>query len=730
MKNIQNISRRSFVKSIGLASGGLILACNTSVFSDTEKAPENIIEFNPNLFVQLNSDGSLILVASRSEMGNGVRTSLPSVIADEMNADWKKVSVKQATGDKKYGDQNTDGSRSIRYLYTTMREMGAVAKAMLIEAAAQKWQVPASECKAENHFIVHTSGKKIGFGDLVEIAKTLEVPNLENIQLKNPKDFKYIGKNLKSIDVENYVDGSAIFGLDKRIPNMKFAAIARCLVTFGTVKSFDITETLKIAGVIDVIEIPRIERPFGVLGGIAVVATNTWAAFKGRDALKIEWDFGPNKVYNSVEYMKQLTENVHKPGKVGKDVGNVDKAFKNAHKIVESTYQLPHLAHAPMEVPNTVAWVQGETCEVWTPTQNPQAARTEVVEYLGVPEENTTINVTLLGGGFGRKSKPDYTLEAVIVSKAINAPVQVVWSRKDDIQHGYYHTVSAQYMKASLDAQGNVTGWLHRFALPSIMSTFTPGADYAAGWEIGSAANVPFDIKNMKVEVGQAPAYVRIGWLRSVINIPHGFSENVFADELAYAANEDPLEFRLKLIGKDRIEETKDPIKYNTARLKNVLKVATKNANWGKTLPEGHALGLAVHYSFYSYVASVVEVSVINKKLKVHNVYTVIDCGTVVNKNTVKAQMEGSAIFGMSLAYYGKITAKEGAIQQNNYSDYKMIRMNEAPKIHVEIIESTENPTGVGEPGVPVIAPAIVNAIFKATGKRYYNLPLSDYGLV
>jgi len=727
MSTIKNISRRTFVRSIGLASGGLILACNTSVFSDKEVV-KNLVDFNPNLFIQLNSDGSLILIASRSEMGNGVRTSLTSVIADEMEADWNNVIVKQGTGDAKYGDQNTDGSRSIRYLYETMRQMGAMAKAMLITAAAQTWEVPESECTAENHFIVHSSGKKIAYGDLVEIAKTLEVPT--DIVLKSPKDFKYIGKHLRSVDAENYSNGSAIFGLDKRLPNMKFVAIKRCPVTFGTVKSFDKTEALKIAGVEAVIEIPRIATPFGALGGVAVVASNTWAAFKGRDALKIEWDFGANKDYDSTNYMNQITKNVHKQGKVGKDAGNVQKAFKNAHKIVESTFQLPHLSHATMEVPNAVAWVQEDSCEVWAPTQAPQSTRKEVVDYLETTEDKVTINVTLLGGGFGRKSKPDYIVEAVIVSKAINLPVQVVWSREDDIRHGYYHTTSAQYLKASLDNNGNVTGWLHRFAMPSIVSTFQPGVNYAAGFEISSAANIPFDIKNIKVEIGKAPAHVRIGWFRSVINIPHGFSENVFADELAFAANKDPLEFRLNLIGNDRIEDTKDPIKYNTARLKNVLKIATKNAGWGKKLPEGHAYGLAVHYSFYTYVASVVEVSVINNKVKVHNVFTVIDCGTVVNKNTVTAQMEGSAIFGMSLAFYGKITAKNGAIEQSNYHDYKMVRMNELPKTHVEIVESTERPTGVGEPGVPVIAPAIVNAIFKVTGKRCYNLPLSDYGLV
>lgn len=727
MSDIQNISRRSFVKNIGLASGGLILACNTSLFSN-EKQSMAFVEFNPNLFIQLNSDGSLILIASRSEMGNGVRTSLTSVIADEMEADWNRVSVKQAVGDAKYGDQNTDGSRSILYLYETMRKMGAMAKAMLISAAAKTWQVPESECIAQNHFIIHTSGKKIGFGDLVETAKKLEIPT--NITFKNPKDFKYIGKNLKSIDVADYANGGAIFGLDKRIPNMKFVAIARCPVTFGTVKSFDKTAAMKIRGVEAVIEIPRIEKPFGALGGIAVIATNTWAAFQGKKALEIEWNYGKNEMYNSEEYMKQITENVLKPGKIGKEIGDVNKAFETATKTVESTFQLPHLAHAPMEVPNAVAWVQGDTCEVWAPTQDPQTARDEVTAYLGTTKEKVTINITFLGGAFGRKSKPDYIVEAVMVSKAINAPVQVAWTREDDIKHGYYHTVSAQYMKASLDAQGNVTGWLHRFALPSIMSTFVPGTDYAQDWEVSSASDVPLDIKNLRVEVGQAPAHVRIGWMRSVINIPHGFSVNVFADELAHAANKDPLEFRLNLIGPDRIEDTKDPIKYNTARLKNVLKLAAKNANWDKPLPNGHAYGIAVQYSFYSYVASVVEVSMINNKVKVHNVYTVIDCGTVINRDTVKAQMEGATIFGMSLAYYGKITAKNGVIEQNSYSDYQMIRMNEIPKVHVEIVESTEVPTGVGEPGVPVIAPAIVNAIFKLTGKRYHNLPLSDYDIV
>ncbi|WP_111708071.1 xanthine dehydrogenase family protein molybdopterin-binding subunit [Lutibacter citreus] len=730
MNTIKNISRRGFVKSIGLASGGLILACNTSIFSDKEIKPENLINFNPNLFVQLNSDGSLTLVASRSEMGNGVRTSLPSIIADEMDADWTRVSVKQGTGDSKYGDQNTDGSRSIRYLFDPMRKMGAMAKSMLITAASQKWQVPTNECSAENHFILHSSGKKIGFGDLVEIAKTLKTPDENSLTFKDPKDYKYIGKHLRSVDAEDYVLGKATFGIDKKIPNMKYVAIERCPVTFGTVKSFDKTEALKIPGVEKIIEIPRIERPFGALGGVAVIASNTWAAFKGKEALKIEWNLKDNQNYNSDKYMNEITKNVHKNGKVIKDKGNINKAFKDASKIIESTFQLPHLIHAPMEVPTATAWVQGDKCEVWASTQTPQSARKEVVEYLKTTEDKVTINVTLLGGGFGRKSKPDYVIEAVIASKLIGAPAQVVWTREDEIKHGYYHTVSAQYLKASLNKKGKVTGWLHRFALPSISSTFVSGVEYASSGESGAATNLPFNIENHKVEIGKAPAHVRIGWLRSVINIPHGFAINVFADELAYEAKKDPLEFRLNLIGEDRILMPKAKIKFNTARLKNVLKIAAKNAEWDKELPNGHAFGLAVHYSFFSYVASIVEVSLINGKVKVHNIFTVIDCGIVVNRDTVIAQMEGAAMFGLSLTYYGKITAKDGAIEQGNFHDYKILRINEAPKIHVEIVESTENPSGVGEPGVPVIAPAIVNAIFKLNGKRYYNLPLTDHDLV
>jgi len=731
MKIKNKLSRRSFIRNVSLASGGLVLACNApSSKNEIQKFLDNSESFTPNLFVQLRSNGELILTASRSEMGQGIRTALTSVIADEMDADWTKVIVKQATGNAIYGNQNTDGSRSIRTMFEPMREMGAMARTMLVSVAATRWNISESDCITQKHFVINkNSNEKIFYGDLVDEASKLNTPI--GVALKSPKDFIYIGKDLTSVDVNDFATGKAKYGLDIRVPNMKFATIERCPVTFGSVKSYNKESALQIKGVLDVVELPRIEKPFGPLGGVVIIAENSWAAIKGKEALEVRWDLGSNQEYNSEEYMKTLTKNVHKKGKEIKNEGNIDSAFKGADAIVESTYQLPHLVHAPMEVPNATAYVQGDKCEVWAPVQAPQTARKEISDYLEIDLENVTVNVTFLGGGFGRKSKPDYMVEAVAISKMIEAPVQVIWTREDDIKHSYYHAVSAQFMKASLDKNGEVTGWLHRTAYPSITSTFAAGVTHGAGFEFQQGlTNIPYEIDNIRCENGEAIAHVRIGWLRSVYNIIHGFSVNVFADELAVAAQKDPLQFRLDLIGSDRIYPSDTEYKLDTSRLKNVLNIAANNAGWGKKMQKGHGKGLAVHYSFYSYVASVVEVSVIKNKLKVHNVHTAIDCGTFVNSNTIKAQMEGAAIFGMSLAYYGKITAKNGVIQQSNYHDYKMLRMNEAPNIQVEIIKSNDIPTGVGEPGVPVIAPAIINAIYNATGKRYKKLPLEDFDLV
>jgi len=735
---VGNIKRRDFVKVFGLASGGLILGCNFS--GDTTpviNALEDGVSFVPNLFVQLQKDGKLTIVVARSEMGQGIRTSMASAIADEMEADWTFVSVKQATGDAKFGNQNTDGSRSIRTLLNPMRKMGAMARLILEKAAAKQWGVDYVECHAENHYVVHSSGKKLSFGSLVDAAREIGIPNDEEIILKDKKNFKYIGKNLASIDMHDFTHGKATYGLDARLPNMKYAAIARGPATFGTVKSVDDSDARSVYGVEDVVQLDRMKAApgaqfYGMLGGVAVIANNTWSAFQGKNSLMIDWDMGSNGSYDTEAYKKTLVERVQKQAKVTPGLkGNVNAAFDKADKTVEATYTIPHLVHAPMEVPNALAWVHDGKCEVWAPLQAPQSARNELAEFFGFALEDITINVTLLGGGFGRKSKSDFVVEAVALSQKLNAPVQVVWSREDDIQHSYYHAQSAQYLKGSLDDFGRVTGWLHRTAFPSILSTFKPMSDFAAGFELGQGfTNHPYDIPNFQLENAKAEAHVRIGWLRSVYNIISGFGVNSFVDELAVASGKDPIEFRMDLIGKDRIAKNTSPHPYNSARMKNVLKEVEKLSNYGRPLPKGHGIGVAIHYSFYSYVATAVEVSVKNGKVKVENAYIVLDCGLYVNKDAVINQMEGSIIFGMSIAFFGKVSAKEGAIEQSNFHDYQMTRMNHAPKIHVKLIDNDHEPTGVGEPGVPPVAAAICNAIFNATGTRVRDLPLSDYGMV
>ena len=737
MSSIQQVNRRDFVKLFGLASGGILLGCNIS--SDKKEfIPQVGGTFAPNLFVQIQKDGNIILLASRSEMGQGIRTSLASAIADELDADWKYITVKQATGNAKYGNQNTDGSRSVRTLLEPMRKMGATAKAMLITAAANKWNIPETDCKAENHFIINTQNKDtIFFGDLVDEAAKVAIPAAESIKLKKVEDFKFIGKTLKSVDLKDFTHGTANYGMDIRIPNMKFAAIARCPVTFGTVKSVDKTAAEKISGVEKIIEIERIVPPtgqfFGALGGVAVIANNTWSAFQGKLNLDIEWNYGENHSFDTEKFKEKITERLQENGKlVPGSRGDVKAAFKDADKVVEATYHVPFLVHAPMEVPNATAWFQGDKIEVWAPVQDPQTARAELAHFFEMPLENITINVTFLGGGFGRKSKSDFVVEAVAISKKINAPVQVVWTREDDIQHSFYHAASAQFLKGGLAKNGQLTGWLQRIGFPSIVSSFKPMSEYASGFEVGMGfTNNPYNLTNFRLENVKAEANVRIGWLRSVVHIHSGFGNNSFVDELAFAAKKDPIQFHLDLIGKDRIIEGKSEHPYNSKRMKSVLIKTAKNADWGKTLPEGHGLGVAIHYSFYSYVATIVEVSVQNEKVKVENIWTTIDCGLSLNKDNIKNQLEGAAIFGMSIALYGKISAKEGAVEQHNFFDYQMTRMKDVPNIHVDIIDAMhEPPTGVGEPGVPVIAPAICNAIFNATGKRFRSLPLIDSGLV
>jgi len=657
------MKRRDFVKIFGLATGGLLLGCNVSADKVVVNTLEDGISFVPNLFIQLQKDGTVTIVVARSEMGQGIRTSMASAIAEDLEADWKYVTVQQATGDAKFGNQNTDGSRSIRTLLKPMRKMGAMARSILEQAAAKKWNIAASDCKAENHFVVNnTTGEKVFFGDLVEEAKTIAIPSDENIILKDKKEFKYIGKKvIRGIDMEDFLHGKANYGLDARLPNMKFAAIARSPVTFGSVKSFDTSEATEITGVEQVVQLDRLIPPagqfFGMLGGVAVIANNTWSAFQGKNNLNVKWESGINESYDTEKFKEKLISRIHNKAKIVPPFkGSIEKAFKNADKVIEATYTMPHLAHAPMEVPNALAWVHDGKCDVWAPVQDPQTVRAEIAHFFGFALEDITINVMMLGGAFGRKSKSDFVVEAVALSQKIKAPVQVVWTREDDIQHSFYHAQNAQYLKGSLDEKGKVTGWLHRVAFPSITSSFKPMSNYIAGFELGMGfTNNPYDIENVQIENAKAESHLRIGWLRSVSNIISGFGVNSFVDELAIASGKDAIEFRLDLLGKDKVSTAASPHPFNVARLKNVLIEAKKLSNWGRKLPEGHGMGVAIHYSFYSYVATVVEVSVKSEKVKVENIYSVLDCGMYVNRDAVINQMEGAAIFGMSQTQSSKV---------------------------------------------------------------------------
>jgi isoquinoline 1-oxidoreductase beta subunit len=691
------------------------------------------------------SDGTVTLVAHRSEMGCGSRTALPLVVADELDADWSKVKIDQAIGDPKYGDQDTDGSHSVRSSFDLMRQVGASGRAMLISAAAAQWNVSAKDCSTEPHFVVHhASGRKLGYGELAAAAAKFPVPKTEDLQLKPRSEWRYIGKDNALFDLPDMVTGKAIFGMDATMPGMVFASIEHPPVLGQKIKSYDDKAALQVPGVKQTLTIDTVKPPhaFQPLGGVAVIADNTWAAFKGRKSLKIEWDSSPHSMYNSAAYRKTLEATSHQPGKVVRNVGDVDAAFAKAARIIEAEYYAPHLAHASMEPPVAVAEYRNGKVVAWAPTQNPQAVQDTIATALGIKKEDVTCHVTLLGGGFGRKSKPDQVAEAAVLSKQLGKPVKVVWTREDDIHFDFFHSVAAMYMKAAVGADGKPTAWLQRSVFPPINSTFDATATYGddemgLGWN-----NLPFDIPNHRAENGPADYHVRIGWLRSVANIYHAYAIQSFADELAKASNKDSLEYLLALIGpartvelehkSDDAEEAKQ-YPFDTGRLRRVVEIAGERSGWAKkTSGKGHGFGIAAHRSFLTYVATVVEVEVDGKgQVHIPNVWTAVDAGTVVAPDNVRNQFEGAAVFGTSLALFGEITATNGKIDQSNFNNYQMTRMNRAPRhIDVHVVQSEAPPAGVGEPGVPPFAPALCNAVFAATGKRVRELPLSKTKLV
>ncbi len=743
---IDNSSRRSFLRQ-AFGAGALVLGAR--ILPTRALAALETAAFAPNVFVGIKSDGTVLIVAHRSEMGTSSRTMVPLILADEMEADWKRVKIEQAIGDEKYGDQNTDGSHSVRSFFGVMQECGASARTMLEQAAASQWKVPASECKATLHQVVHTpSSKKLGYGELASAAAKLPVPDKSKLVFKKKSEYRYIGKDLPIYDLSDITHGKAVFGMDAKVDGMVYASIEHPPVLGGKVMSFDDKEALQVAGVSRTVEIPAFKPPHGFqpLGGVAVIADNTWAAFQGRKKLKITWDPGPNASYTSSEYKKELQATARKPGKVVRNVGDVDKAFDGAAKILEADYYVPHLAHAAMEPLVAVADFRNGKCTLWAPTQNPQAVQDTVAAAIGIDKKNVICNVTLLGGGFGRKSKPDYCAEAALLSKQLGKPVKVVWTREDDIHFDYYHSVAALYMKAGVDQKGKPVAWLQRSVFPSINSTFAPDVKSGSAGELGMGfTDTPYDLPNHRAENGEAVNHVRIGWLRSVANIYHAFAVCSFADELANAAGRDSKDYLLELIGPPRLVDLKaqdvdypnmGPIEQypvDTARLRKVVELVAEKSGWGKRkLPKGHALGIAAHRSFLSYIATVVEVAVSpDGKISIPRVDTAVDAGMIVSPDRVRSQFEGAAVFGASLALMGEITATNGKIDQSNFNNYPVLRMNEAPlETHVYIVESDAPPAGVGEPGVPPFAPALCNAIFKVTGKRIRELPIGRQKLV
>lgn len=747
--NIFNVSRRGFLKGV-VSTGALVLSVR--LVPEALWAAEEIsgthadhAVLHPNVFVGIDTDGTVYLVAHRSEMGTGSRTAVPLMLADELDADWKRVKIEQAIGDPRYGSQDTDGSHSIRDGYDVMREAGATARLMLTRAAAQQWGVPVSECESDLHVIVHRkSNRKADYGELASAAAALPVPKKEELQFKPKSAWRYIGKGASSYDLADICTGKAGFGMDAHIEGMVYASVEHPPVLGGKVKSYDERAVLQVRGVKQTVPIKAFAPPhhFQPLGGVAVIADNTWAAFQGRKKLNVQWDNGANAGYNSDQYKKELQATARKSGKVARNIGDVDSAFAKGGKIIEADYYVPLLAHATMEPPVALADFRDGKVTIWAPTQNPQAVQDTVAGELGIRKEDVTCHVTLLGGGFGRKSKPDYAAEAAILSKAVGKPVKVVWSREDDIKFGYYHAVAAMYMKAALDEKGKPTAWLQRSVFPSIGSTFALNTNYGSAGELGLGwTDLPFDLANHRVENGAAENHVRIGWFRSVANIYHGFAAHSFADELAHAAGRDSFDYLLELIGPGRVVDVKasapeyenygastQAYPLDTARLRHVAELAAEKAGWGKRkMGTGSGMGIAVHRSFLTYVATVVEVEVNDQgDVKIPAVHTAVDAGMVVNPEATRSQFEGAAVFGTSIVRSGEITAKDGAIEQSNFHNYPVARMNEAPyKTNVYIVDSDAPPAGVGEPGVPPFAPAMCNAIFAATGRRVRELPLS-----
>ena len=696
------LSRREFIAAGVAAGAGLVIG-----FYWPHRSSPSGGTFAPNAYLKITPDGKITVAVARSEMGQGVRTSLPMILAEELEADWKHVNIEQIGASTLYGDQTTGGSASVRTLWDPMRKAGAAAREMLVSAAALEWGVARTSCKAENGAVVHTtSNRRLTYGELAGKAATLPIPT--DPPLKQSKEYKIVGTAVPRIDTPSKVDGTAVYGIDFRLPNMKYAALARCPVFGGKVAGFDDKESKKISGVSYVGKISD--------AAVAVVADSVWGAMEGRRVLNVQWDEGPNKELSSTGMMDGLKKSASGKAAVLYTAGDVSKA---SGRRFAAEYQLPFMAHAPMEPGNCTAHFQGSSCEIWAPTQVPQDVRDSVAAAVGLDSDQVKVNVTLIGGGFGRRLEHDYGVEAALVSKAANTPVKVIWTREDDMRFSTYRPASYHRLSATLDGQGWPVAFSHRVVMPSINIQKGFPAEDGTDSEVKEEASFVYAIPNTLIEYVMTETPVPLGWMRSVNALQVAFASESFMDELAAAGGKDPLALRLHLLAKDE-----DLNGWSSARMRGVLQLAAEKAGWGKALAPGHYHGIACFASFHTYMAEVVEISMENDQPRVHRVVGAMDCGQVINPNILEQQIQGGVIFALTNALRGQITIEKGRVVQGNFDDYQPIRMNEAPVVEAHFVQSAESPTGAGEPPVPPLAPALCNAIFAATKKRVRALPV------
>lgn len=729
----QKTSRRTVLKST--AAAGAVLLIGFDVSQPAKGAPIKKVVNPLRSWVQIDQAGKVTILFSHSEMGQGISSALPLALADELGVDWKTVHVTQAPNDPStFGFQGTGGSGSVAGTFLPVRKAGAAAREMLITAAAQKWNVSPSACIARNGSVFH-GNKKFHYGDLVTTAAALPIPDLDKVPLKKPEEFTLIGKeNIQRKDIPLKTDGSAKFGLDTRVPGMVYAMVERCPTFGGKVKSFDASAAKSIAGVHDIFEILAVPQGVHSWGGVVVIADSTWIAMQARKKLRIEWDLGPHANESSESLRRQFRRLVDSPMKVVLNEGDADAAINSAPtaRKVEADYELPFEAHATMEPMNITMHITADRAEAWAPVQGPEWIFGVIAQVTGLKPENIVIHTTYLGGGFGRRYQADFAMECAQIAKRIGKPVQLVWSREDDMTHDFYRPASYHRISGAIDEQGNIVAWKHKSTSTSIAEWFSPKEDPNSS-EMGCTLQMPYLTKSYRLEYEPAKSGVPRAWWRSVEASVIGFVMESYMDELAHAAKADPYEFRLaKLAGNRLVKNPKDPqsVPLDTARMTGVLKLAAEKSNWGQALPAGRGRGIACHYSFNSYVANVAEVTVDRGQLHVDRIVSAVDIGTAVHLDGIRAQVESAIVFGLTAALKSQITIANGASVENNFNKFTTLSMKETPRIEVYIVQSNLPPTGIGEPGLPPTAPALTNAIFAATGKRIRRLPLQLSDLV